>query len=186
MVGRLSSAVAHEIRNPVAIIAVRSPPPSAPNLGDTGQKRDVRHRAKRSHATRKTDRGFSYLCASESGAAESDVHRRVLGYVADIAACMHRKKEITIYGGGADAGGERVTGSRYNALFSTCCSTRSTPRRLADKLYRRSSFRRSVWNCRWKIHGDAYFRRRCFPGYLNPFTRPSRTERASDWPFHGI
>ncbi len=96
VVGRLSSAVAHEIRNPVSIIASALVTADRPEVGE--QQRKEMHAIARSEAARleRLTRDFlSYAHPSQpkrSPAALADV----LGYIAEIANVHASKKDIRI------------------------------------------------------------------------------------------
>ena len=96
VVGRLSSAVAHEIRNPVSIIASSLVTADRPEVGD--QQRKEMHAIARSEAARLerlTSDFLSYARPSEprrNPAALADV----LGYIAEIANVHASKKQVSI------------------------------------------------------------------------------------------
>ena len=96
VVGRLSSAVAHEIRNPVSIIASSLVTADRPEVGE--QQRQEMHAIARSEAARLerlTSDFLSYARPSQpkrNPIALADV----LGYIAEIANVHASKKEIRI------------------------------------------------------------------------------------------
>ena len=102
VVGRLSSAVAHEIRNPVAIIASSLITADRPEVGE--QQRREMHVIARSEAARLeklTSDFLSYARPSQptrSPVALADV----LGYIAEIANVHASKREIRIAVEGED------------------------------------------------------------------------------------
>ncbi len=95
-VGRLSSAVAHEIRNPVAIIASSLVTADRPEAGE--QQRKEMYSIARSEAARLeklTNDFLSYARPSEPTRSRIALSE-VLGYIAEIARVHALKKEISI------------------------------------------------------------------------------------------
>ena len=96
VVGRLSSAVAHEIRNPVSIIASSLVTADRPEVGE--QQRKEMHAIARSEAARLEKLTSDFL----SYARPSQPKRNpialadLLGYIAEIASVHASKKEIKI------------------------------------------------------------------------------------------
>ena len=94
--GRLSSAVAHEIRNPVAIIASSLVTADRPEAGE--QQRKEMYSIARSEAARLEKLTSDFLCyarpsqPTRTRIALSDV----LGYIAEIASVHGIKKDISI------------------------------------------------------------------------------------------
>jgi len=96
VVGRLSSAVAHEIRNPVSIIASSLVTADRPEVGE--QQRREMHAIARSEAARLeklTSDFLSYARPSEPKRNPTAMSE-VLGYIAEIAGVHASKKEISV------------------------------------------------------------------------------------------
>jgi signal transduction histidine kinase len=103
VVGRLSSAVAHEIRNPVAIISSSLTTAERPALGDEGRKE--MYAIARSEATRLeklTGDFLTYARPSQPQRSSTSI-AELLGYIADVGSVQASKKEITISVDGADS-----------------------------------------------------------------------------------
>jgi two-component system, NtrC family, sensor histidine kinase HydH len=96
VIGRLSSAVAHEIRNPVAIISSSLITAERPALGDEGRKE--MYAIARSEATRLeklTGDFLAYARPSQPQRSSTSI-AELLGYIADIGGVQSSKKEINI------------------------------------------------------------------------------------------
>lgn len=95
-VGRLSSAVAHEIRNPVAIIASSLVTAGRPEAGE--QQRNDMYSIARSEAARleKLTNDFLSYARPSKPTRSRIVLSEVLGYIAEIARVQGLKKEISI------------------------------------------------------------------------------------------
>lgn len=103
VVGRLSSAVAHEIRNPVAIINSSLATAERSALGEDGRKE--MYAIARSEAARLeklTSDFLTYARPSQSQRSSTSI-AELLGYIADVASVHASKKEMTISVDGADA-----------------------------------------------------------------------------------
>ena len=102
VVGRLSSAVAHEIRNPVSIIASSLVTADRPEAGE--QQRKEMYGIARSEAARLeklTSDFLSYARPSHPNRSPVDLGQ-VLGYIAEIANVQASKRGIRIAVEGAD------------------------------------------------------------------------------------
>lgn len=104
-VGRLSSAVAHEIRNPVAIIASSLVTADRPEAGE--QQRKEMYSIARSEAARLeklTSDFLSYARPSQPQRSQVALSE-VLGYIAEIAQVQANKRDIRIFveGGNGEA-----------------------------------------------------------------------------------
>jgi signal transduction histidine kinase len=96
VVGRLSSAVAHEIRNPVSIIASSLVTADRPEVGE--QQRHEMHAIARNEAARLeklTSDFLSYARPSEPKRTPAPM-AEVLGYIAEIANVHASRKDISI------------------------------------------------------------------------------------------
>ncbi len=103
VVGRLSSAVAHEIRNPVAIISSSLTTAERPALGDEGRKE--MYAIARSEATRLeklTGDFLTYARPSQPQRSSTSI-TELLGYIADVGGVQASKKGIHISVAGADS-----------------------------------------------------------------------------------
>ncbi|HEV2396284.1 MAG TPA: ATP-binding protein [Candidatus Sulfotelmatobacter sp.] len=96
VVGRLSSAVAHEIRNPVAIIASSLVTAERPEAGE--QRRKEMYSIARSEAARLEKLTSDFLSYARPSVPKRSpaVISEVLGYVAEIANVQASKKDIRI------------------------------------------------------------------------------------------
>jgi signal transduction histidine kinase len=96
VVGRLSSAVAHEIRNPVSIIASSLVTADRPELGD--QERKEMYDIARSEAARLERLTSDFLSYARPSQPKRNavVLGEVLGYIAEIANVHASKREIRV------------------------------------------------------------------------------------------
>jgi two-component system, NtrC family, sensor histidine kinase HydH len=96
VVGRLSSAIAHEIRNPVAIIASSLITADRPEVGE--QQRKEMHAIARSEAARLEKLTSDFLSYARPSLPKRNpvVLTEVLGYITEIAGVHDSKKEIRI------------------------------------------------------------------------------------------
>ena len=96
VVGRLSSAVAHEIRNPVSIIASSLITADRPEVGE--QQRREMHAIARSEAARLEKLTSDFLCYARPSQPQRNpvAMTDVLGYIAEIANVHASKKDIRI------------------------------------------------------------------------------------------
>jgi len=103
VVGRLSSAVAHEIRNPVAIINSSLTTAGRPGLGEDGRKE--MYAIARSEAARleKLTSDFLTYARPSQPLRSSTSMAELVGYIADVASVHASRKEITISVEGSDS-----------------------------------------------------------------------------------
>jgi two-component system, NtrC family, sensor histidine kinase HydH len=103
VVGRLSSAVAHEIRNPVAIINSSLTTAERPGLGEDGRKE--MYAIARSEAARleKLTSDFLTYARPSQPLRSSTSMAELVGYIADVASVHASRKEITISVEGSDS-----------------------------------------------------------------------------------
>ena len=96
VVGRLSSAVAHEIRNPVSIIASSLVTADRPEVGE--QQRREMHAIARSEAARleKLTSDFLSYARPSQPKRNPTALTEVLGYIAEIAGVHASKKDIRV------------------------------------------------------------------------------------------
>jgi signal transduction histidine kinase len=128
VVGRLSSAVAHEIRNPVSIIASSLVTADRPELGE--EQRQEMHAIARSEAARLeklTSDFLSYARPSEPKRTPAQM-ADVLGYIAEIANVHASKKDImvAVEGGeslGANIDREQLQRALLNLLLNAIDAT---------------------------------------------------------------
>ena len=96
VVGRLSSAVAHEIRNPVAIINSSLTTAERPALGEEGRKEMYAiARTEAGRLEKLTGDFLTYARPSQALRSATSL-TEVLGYIADVARIQASKKEIRI------------------------------------------------------------------------------------------
>jgi len=96
VVGRLSSAVAHEIRNPVAVISSSLATAERPELDDPGRREMYGiARSEAARLERLTNDFLSYARPDRPRRSEVSV-MDVLGYVSEIAGVQAAQKAITI------------------------------------------------------------------------------------------
>jgi signal transduction histidine kinase len=182
-VGRLSSAVAHEIRNPLAIIASSLVTADRPEAGE--QQRKEMYSIARSEAARLEKLTSDFLSyARPSQATRSRVVlSEVLGYIAEVARVHGIKKGISITvesENGQCANLDR--GQIQSALLNLMLNALDATPNGGSIAVRSQRLSNNSLELQVEIR-ESLFRVRRSAGYSNLFTRRNQAAQVWDWLF---